>query len=143
MKAIRDSEVAASAMGVNTRWYKTLALSINGVLCGLGGVIYAQLMGWITPDNFGLSKSILIVVMVIVGGLGSNAGAVLGGMFMALLPHYLAGLSEYHGIVNGAIILAVLFFYPLGLKGLGLDIYTWGMRMGQRLKATSRKGEQV
>ena len=84
--AIRDSEIAAQSMGVNLAIYKTMAFAYSAALMGLGGALFAHKIGFLAPDIFSVLLSIQLLLMVVVGGLGSLHGALFGAVFVALLP---------------------------------------------------------
>ncbi len=84
--AIREDEVAAEAMGINTRNIKLLAFAMGATFGGLSGGLFAGLQGFISPESFGLMESIMILCMVVLGGMGNIAGVVLGSLLLALLP---------------------------------------------------------
>jgi len=120
--AIRDNDIAAQAMGVDLVRYKTLAFALSAAITGLAGALYAHLFDRINPSNFTLLVSIELLVMVVVGGLGSVLGSVLGATLLVLLPHAMAELRDYQSIVVGAILISVLLFEPMGLRGRWLRI---------------------
>src|SRR6185295_6020107 len=84
--AIRDSEVSASGMGINLAYYKTVSFALSAALTGVGGALYAHKVGFISPEQFTLIQSIELVTIVIIGGVGSLHGAVLGAAFIIILP---------------------------------------------------------
>jgi branched-chain amino acid transport system permease protein len=133
---LRDSEVAAGAMGVHVVRYKAAAFTVSSMYAGLGGVLTALAFGRIVPDSFGLNASVAFLVMIVIGGIGSVGGAVLGGVFVTLLPlvlgHYSdllpflaqpggSGISaaDLSRILYGLAIVLVLLFAHDGLAGLG------------------------
>jgi branched-chain amino acid transport system permease protein len=120
--AIRDNEIAAQAMGVDRVRYKTLAFALSAAITGLAGALYAHLFDRINPSNFTLMLSIELLVMVVVGGLGSVLGSILGASLLVLLPHVMADLRDYQSIVVGGILIGVLLFEPMGLRGRWLRI---------------------
>lgn len=120
--AIRDNDIAAQAMGVDLVRYKTLAFALSAAITGLSGALYAHLFDRINPSNFTLILSIELLVMVVVGGLGSVLGSVLGAAFLVLLPHAMADFRDYQTILVGAILISVLLFEPMGLRGRWLRI---------------------
>ena len=87
--AIREDEVAAEAMGINTRNIKLLAFAMGATFGGLSGGLFAGFQGFISPESFGLTESIMILCMVVLGGMGNIGGVVLGGVLLALLPEAL------------------------------------------------------
>jgi branched-chain amino acid transport system permease protein len=84
--AIRDSQTAAEVMGIHPARYKTLSFSLSALYTGLAGGLYAHFILFISPDNFTLLHSIGFIVMIVVGGLGSVAGSVMGAVFLTILP---------------------------------------------------------
>ncbi len=150
--AIRDSEIAAETMGVNLAFYKTLAFAISAFYTGIAGGLYAFLIGFINPSSFSFILSIYFLAFVIVGGLGSIFGSIMGGVVMTWLilkldkvqelPFLgdilsafserwmsLAGLPNVSSIIFGLIIILIVVFEPLGLYGFWIrtKIYwkTW------------------
>lgn len=117
MKAIREDETAALAMGIKVARYKSLAWVLNGVFGGLAGVLFLKHSGWICPTYFEVWTSIIILVMVVFGGTGSNLGAVVGGAIIMILPQALSSFREYRVLVNGAILVLILVFMPKGIVG--------------------------
>jgi branched-chain amino acid transport system permease protein len=92
--AIREDEIAAKAMGVNTRNLKLLAFGMGATFGGLSGAIFAAFQGFVSPESFGLMESVMIVAMVVLGGMGHLPGVVLGAVLLAALPEvlrYVAG----------------------------------------------------
>lgn len=120
--AVRDNDIAAQAMGVDLVRTKTLAFALSAFITGLAGALYSHLFDRINPSNFSLLLSIELLVMVVVGGLGSVLGSVLGAALLVLLPHALAGFRDFQTIIVGAILIAVLLFEPMGLRGRWLRI---------------------
>jgi branched-chain amino acid transport system permease protein len=92
--AIRDSEIAAQSMGVNLALYKTTAFAYSAALMGVAGALFAHKVGFLAPDIFSVLLSIQFLLMVVVGGLGSLHGAILGAIFVALLPVLIAEARE-------------------------------------------------
>lgn len=127
--AIRDSEIAAQSMGVNLAGYKTLAFAVSAFLAGLAGALFAHKVGYLTPDIFSPILSIQLLMLVMVGGVGSIHGAIFGAIFLVLLPTVIALLRDYMpaGIaqqpalepgIYGVILVLVVLLEPLGLNGL-------------------------
>ncbi len=92
--AIRDSEIAAQSMGVNLTFYKTLAFGYSAATMGFAGALFAHKVGFLAPDIFTALLSIQFLLMVVVGGLGSLHGAILGAMFVALLPVVISSVRD-------------------------------------------------
>jgi branched-chain amino acid transport system permease protein len=138
--AIRDSDIAAEAMGVNLTYYKTLAFAVSAFYTGVAGGLYAFILGFINPESFHLIMSITFLAMVVVGGLGSIMGSIAGATLMTYLDIKLqaiqdisiigpalvtfsqkfmsvAGISNIAVIVYGLIMILIVLFEPLGIFG--------------------------
>jgi branched-chain amino acid transport system permease protein len=126
--AIRDSDVAAESCGINLTVYKSLAFGISSFYAGLAGALYALTVGLISPENFGIMVSIQYLVMIVVGGAGSIYGAILGAIFITLLPEgirftqyilpeSIAMSGYFQMVVYGMIMLVFIVFEPQGLYG--------------------------
>jgi branched-chain amino acid transport system permease protein len=135
LQTLRDSEVAAAVMGVNVQGYKARVFLVSSMYAGLAGVLLALSIGSVAPESFDLDLSILFLAMIVLGGLGSVAGAVLGAAFVSALPlvfqQYATSLplvsdpgqggisaGEAAKILYGAAIIAIVLFEPGGLVGL-------------------------
>jgi len=116
--AIHHSEYAAGSVGIARGRARQFAYAISGGLAGLAGVFYAHLVGYIGPDSFGISRSVEVLVISIVGGLLSSAGQVVSAVFFAFLPERLQAFAEYQYIVYGLILAFSLIVLPKGLGGL-------------------------
>lgn len=115
--AIREDELAAELMGVNTTNYKVLAFSIGAAFAGLAGGLYAHYFFVIQPTNFGFLKSFDILVMVVLGGLGSTSGAVLAAIFLSILTALLQSFTEVRMILYALVLIIVMIRRPQGLMG--------------------------
>ena len=115
--AIRDSDIAAEANGVNLTRYKLLAFAISSFYTGVHGALYAQVLGHIEPQIFNVGESLTLFVAVIIGGVASVEGSILGAAFVLLVPKVLADFREMVPVVYGVAILLVLMFEPRGLFG--------------------------
>lgn len=115
--AIRDNEIAAEATGVNTTYYKTLAFVVSAFWAGVAGGLYAGCVGVMQPGKFGFMKSIEILVMVVLGGMGSMLGSVLSASVLTILPEMLRAFSDYRMIVYSIVLILVMIFRPQGLLG--------------------------
>ena len=134
--AIRDSEVSAQSMGIHLARYKTLSFAISAALAGVGGALYAHKLQFISPDQFDILQSIDLLLMVVIGGLGSVHGAFLGAIFLISMPQLIALVKDYlpaviaqapglQGLVYGVVLIAFVLFEPLGLYGRWLKIRTY------------------
>ncbi len=115
--AIREDELAASVMGVNTPLYKILAFSIGSFYAGLAGSYLAVYQTTITPSSFRLEESCLMIIMVIVGGMGSMLAPISGVIIMTLATEAFRSLADYRMLIIGVIMVVVLLFRPQGLFG--------------------------
>ena len=120
--AIRDNDLAAEAMGVAVVRYKVMAFALSAFITGLAGALYAHLVDRINPSTFNLLMIIELLVMVVVGGLGSVLGSILGATLLVLLPHAVASFRDVQTMLVGAILIAVLLFEPMGMRGRWLRI---------------------
>ena len=115
--AIRDNEIAAEATGVNTTYYKTLAFVVSAFFAGVAGGLYAGCVGVLQPAVFGFMKSIEILVMVVLGGMGSMLGSAISATVLTILPEALRAFSEYRMIAYAVVLIIVMIFRPQGLLG--------------------------
>jgi len=138
--AIRDSDIAAEAMGVNLTYYKTLSFAVSAFYTGIAGGLYALILGFINPEGFTMIMSIAFLAMVVVGGLGSIMGSIAGAALLTYLDIKLqvvqdipaigpalvafsqkymsmAGISNIAVIVYGLIMILIVLFEPLGIFG--------------------------
>lgn len=116
--AVHDDEVAAEAMGINTTRYKVTAFVIGSFFAGVAGGLYAHLKTFISPTGFDFMKSIDIVVMVILGGMGNTTGVVLAAILLTVLPEFLRGFASYRMILYSLLIIVIMITRPQGL-------FTW------------------
>lgn len=118
--AIRESEIAAQASGVPVAAYKTLAFGLSAFYTGVAGGLFAFVVGFLSPDAFDVFLSVDFVVMIIVGGLGSVPGSVIGATVVTLLHDGLAAFQNYRPLIFGAILVACMLFMPGGVtRALG------------------------
>jgi branched-chain amino acid transport system permease protein len=115
--AIRENERAAEAMGVNIAQYKTIAFAISALYTGLAGALSAFMVGFLDPQEFSFFLSIQFITIIILGGLASLLGSVLGAAFLIILPELLAGLDVWQALVYGLIMVVTIIFMPFGLSG--------------------------
>lgn len=112
--AIREDEDAANAMGINTWKYKLLAFGLGASFAGVGGVIFAAKQGSIFPADFTLMVSINVLCLIIIGGMGSIQGVIIGSVILVGLPEILRGIQQYRLIVFGGLLVAMMIFRPEG-----------------------------
>ena len=119
LKAIRDHEVTAQVMGINSPAYKVAIFALAAALAGLAGSLFAHYIQHINFESFGLHTSILIVCMVVLGGMGSILGSVLGAIILTILPETLRQFQNYQDLIYGGLLVALLVLRPQGLLGKG------------------------
>jgi len=115
--AIRENEIAAEAAGINTTGLKVLAFTVGAFLGGLGGGLYAHYMSYIAPQDFGFMKSIEILNMVVLGGMGSIPGTILGTIILTIAPEMLRIVADYRLLFYGGLLVILMIFRPNGLLG--------------------------
>ncbi|MCL1925591.1 MAG: branched-chain amino acid ABC transporter permease [Syntrophorhabdaceae bacterium] len=115
LRAIHTSETAASALGVDTQRYKIFVFVLSAFYAAVAGVLYAHYVTFVSPGTFGFPTSILLVTMVVLGGMASLWGAVLGALFLTLLPEWLRAIEHFDILVYGAILVLCMMFLPGGL----------------------------
>jgi len=134
--AIRDSEVSAQSMGIHLAHYKTLSFALSAGLAGVAGALYAHKLQFISPDQFNILQSIDLLLLIVVGGVGSVHGAFLGAIFLITLPQVIAMVKDYlpavvgqapglQGLVYGVVLVGFVLFEPMGLYGRWLKIRTY------------------
>jgi len=113
--ALREDEVACQAMGIDKRKTKLMAFALGATWAGFAGVIFAAKTTFINPASFTLWESINILCVVVLGGMGSIVGVIVGAFILILLPEYLRFLSEYRILVFGAVLVVMMVFRPGGI----------------------------
>jgi branched-chain amino acid transport system permease protein len=115
--AIRDNDIAAEVIGVNLTKYKLLSFAVSSFYSGVQGGLWALFMGYLEPNMFTFMETITVLVAVIIGGLASVEGSIMGAAFVILVPQVLSDYKDMVPIVYGVTILIILIFEPLGLYG--------------------------
>lgn len=118
LRAIHEDEMAAAASGVPVMAAKVTVFALSAVYASVAGSLFAHYMTHVNPSPFGFMFSVKLVVMVVVGGMGSIWGSILGAALMTSLPQFLTVLEDYEMLVYGAILILVMMFAPKGLAGL-------------------------
>ncbi|MFC1825161.1 branched-chain amino acid ABC transporter permease [Thermodesulfobacteriota bacterium] len=145
--AIRDSDIAAETMGINLAKYKIISFAVSAFYAGISGSLFAHLMGFIGPDNFTLFDSVAFLIMVIVGGMGSILGSIMGAAFMTVLPEAIRVGKDFfpqiltdqkglEAILYGLILIFFIMFEPQGLYGRWIHIknYWETFPLGKKMK---------
>jgi branched-chain amino acid transport system permease protein len=120
--AIRDNDIAAEAMGVNLARYKLLSFAISSFYLGVQGAFYALLLGYLEPNLFTFMETVTIFVAVIIGGLASVGGSIMGAAFVILMPQVFINMRELVPVSFGVTILIILIYEPHGIAGRWLKI---------------------
>lgn len=115
--SIRENEIAAESCGVNTTFYKVMAFTMSAFFAGVAGCLYAGNLGSLQPGGFGFMKSIEILVMVVLGGMGSMLGSVVSATVLTILPEALRSFDRYRMVVYSAALILMMIFKPSGLFG--------------------------
>jgi branched-chain amino acid transport system permease protein len=134
--AIRDSEISAQSMGIHLARYKTLSFAISAALAGLAGALYAHKIKFLSPEQFNIVQSIDLLLLVVIGGLGSVHGAFLGAIFLITMPQLISLGKDYlpesvaqspglQAVVYGVVLVAFVMFEPHGLYGRWLKMRTY------------------
>ena len=123
LRAVRDSEVAAGALGFNPLAARTVAFTVSAVLAGIAGAFFAPLSEFIAPSSFSFFQSILFVLVVMIGGVERTYGPLIGAAIAVALPELLSGLAQYRVLFFGALLFAVLLIAPGGVAGLAARLF--------------------
>ena len=123
LRSIHGDETAANAMGVDVAKYKIKVFAYSALLASVAGSLYVHHMRFVSPSGFGLNKSILFLIMITSGGMGSLWGAVIGAAIFTLLPEFLKFFQDYDILVYGVVLMLMMMFLPDGLTGLAGKAY--------------------
>lgn len=115
LRAVHGSEVAAEVVGVDTTRFKVLVFVVSAVFASVAGSLQAHYMGFISPAEAGFFHSVELVIMVVLGGMASTFGAVIGAAILTSLPQFLTFLEDYEHLIFGLIMMAVMIFLPKGI----------------------------
>lgn len=115
--SIRESEIAAQALGVNTVRYKIIAFATSAFFAGIAGSLYAYEVHFISPESFVSAESTSVLAMMVVGGIGSIAGSIAGAFVLTMIPELLRSVGDIRLVLYGAAIVAIIIFAPKGLGG--------------------------
>jgi branched-chain amino acid transport system permease protein len=135
--AIREDEVAAQSISINIFRTKVLSFVLATFFAGLAGAFFAHHARFVSADSFRLEETFLILTMLVVGGMGSIPGPVIGAIFLVILPELFRFLAEYRGVIYGIILIATILFRPQGIAGVPGIIPTRGiLSRPEKLPAT-------
>jgi branched-chain amino acid transport system permease protein len=119
LQAARDDELAAASFGVNVLQSRAKAWMAAALLSGISGVMFCVATGYLTPDEFSLQPSVLLILMLVLGGEGSVYGALIGASVITLLPNVFSSVQQYSALIYACVVLVVIVVLPEGLFGLG------------------------
>ncbi|WP_306360282.1 branched-chain amino acid ABC transporter permease [Nocardia sp. CC227C] len=138
LNAIRDHETAAEVMGVRPAHYKTLAFAWSAMFAGIAGCVYTWVIAFVSPDSFATGLSITLLAGLVVGGLGSLWGPLLGGLFVMYVPGLAQDVNQAApGVVFGLLLIAVMYLAPTGLAGLADRAGQWTGKLVRKGKANA------
>jgi len=118
MLAIRDHEKGALSLGINAVKYRVIAMTLGSLFSGVAGILLGFLTGFLAPTMFSMHKALLLILVVVLGGMGSNRGLIVASVFMTVVSQYLNQFVEVSMMIYGAVIIAVLLFAPGGIEAL-------------------------
>ncbi|WP_054812705.1 branched-chain amino acid ABC transporter permease [Nocardia arizonensis] len=119
LRAVRDNEIVAEMMGVRLAFYKSLAFAWSAMLAGVAGCVYTWVIAYVSPDSFTVGLSITLLAGIVVGGLGSLWGALLGALFVQYVPSVAQDVNQAApGVIFGIVVIALMYLAPTGLAGL-------------------------
>ncbi len=117
LRSIREDEIASQMMGINIARHKVLSFAIGSAFAGLGGALLASYITAISPNDFGFTRSIELLCMLVLGGMGSIVGVIAGTTILTAIPEVLRFASEYRMIMYGVVLIIMMVFRPKGLFG--------------------------
>lgn len=135
-KGVRDDELAADAIGIDSTGIKVMAFITCGLFVGIGAGLYSSLLTYISPEVFTLEESFRFVTMVLIGGIGSLPGAIVGAVLLTFLPEMLRFLQSWYLAIYGLIVLGIVIYQPAGIMG-ALQGY-----LDRRMIAARREGKE-
>lgn len=134
--SIREDEIAAEAMGINTTFYKVLSFSLGAFFAGIAGALYSGYLSFITPDAFGFMKSIDILVIVVFGGMGSITGSIVGALALSIISISLQNIPELRMVIYSLILFLIMVYRPQGIMGnYEFKLFKKGVGKNVRIKS--------
>ncbi len=135
--AIRQSEIASQTMGIHLAKYKTSAFAVSAFYTGIAGGLFAYVITHISPDSFNLGVSIDFIAMIVIGGMGSLLGSIIGAIILTGLQQLLAGLPQVQMLIFGVALILFMIFMPRGISGM---IFDWKGRWEKKGKRENNRG---
>jgi len=143
--SIREDELAAEAMGINTTRYKVLAFVISSAMAGMAGVLFGHYTSFLSTNDFQFIRSFEIIIMIVLGGMGSLTGSVLGALVITVLPEFLrrlpGDLSQYRLVVYSALLIIIMLTRPQGILGTSEFGLSWLKRPQKRPEGDKPVGD--
>lgn len=140
MKSIRDDEIAAKTCGVDIAHYKMMAFVISAAFVGMAGSLYAHYLNFISPESFTFDLSTQMLVMILVGGIGSIPGSIMGAIIVTFIPEILRDFKMYQMVIYGATLILILIFLPEGISQIFRNISSkLGLRFLKNTNALAGK----
>jgi branched-chain amino acid transport system permease protein len=131
--AIRSGEISARATGVNLTTFKLRTFALSAMLAGIGGTLYTYVVGFVAPESFTIAVSFVFLAAIVVGGLGTIAGAVFGALFIQFVPIYTSDVNEaLAGVLYGGVLILFMYVLPGGVVGLWHRLFGWIIRPRRR-----------
>jgi branched-chain amino acid transport system permease protein len=139
LKAIAQSHMVASSVGINEAWYRVLAVGVGCFFAGLAGAGYAHYNMVLSPASFNFMATLWLVMYVLIGGIDSFAGPIVGTFILILIPEFARGLKEYSPYLSAGLLLIVVYLMPKGLVSLPRMVREWysGRRKGEKVARAS------
>ena len=137
--AIRDNELAANCLGINSLLTKSMAFALSGALCGAAGALYAFLSGYLSYQTFTYQQSTMYLIMIMLGGTLSPVGAMIGALLISLLQEWVRPLQDYMQLIYGVGIMVLMIVQPEGILGGGKAFYEKYIRPRKRDAAAHRR----
>lgn len=123
IRAVRENEDAATSVGIVHSKYRVIMFVLSAVFSSVAGILYAHLNGIITPEVFNISMSQTILIIVVVGGIGSNLGVLLGAIVITAMPEFLYGFADYNILAYALLVVLMQLFFPKGLAGMVQSLF--------------------
>ena len=118
LRAIRNDYIATQVMGIHVAFYRILAFGVGAALSGLTGALYAGYIRFISPDTFTIGESINILIMMVIGGMGTISGPIIGAVFITYLLETMRVFAEYRLVIYGLLMFLVILYMPHGIAGM-------------------------
>jgi branched-chain amino acid transport system permease protein len=133
LRAIRDDEIAAASRGVRIVYWKTFAFTLSAAICGLGGALYGHFAHFVSPELGLLQQTGVVISMVVIGGLGTMVGPLIGALLVYVASEFLRDVGNYQLVVFALLVIIFARFFRAGLWGIVLLLF--GMRAQKPMAA--------